>query len=111
MKPGPAISAVATPSRSAVASDLLGHLAGVAPERLGERQRAVGLGVGPVRRAHHGVDAGTAGDGVERRLEAGGEDVEGISHRNRSLWRVSTVRRNVERRSGGATVVSGRGDR
>ena len=49
-------------------------------------QRAVGLGVGTVGRAHHRVDAGPPGDGVERRLQPVGEDVERISHRTRSLW-------------------------
>ena len=60
--------------------DRLGDLAGVAAERLGQRQRAVGLGVGAVGRPHDRVDAGAAGDGVERRLQPGGEDVERIGH-------------------------------
>ena len=58
MKPGPAISAVATPVEVGGVEHRLGDLAGVAAERLGQRQRAVGLGVGPVGRAHDGVGAG-----------------------------------------------------
>ena len=80
MKPGPAISAVATPARSAASRTVCGDLARVAAELLGQRQRAVGLGVGVVRRAHDRVDAGAAGDRVERRLEPVGEDVERIGH-------------------------------
>ena len=84
MKPGPAISTVATPSRSAAATHRPGDVARVAAELLGKRQRAVGLRVGAVGRAHDRIDAGAPGDRVERRLQAGGEDVERISHRRHS---------------------------
>ena len=57
-----------------------GHLAGVAPERLGQRQRAVGLGVGALRRSHHRVDVVATGDGGEGGPEAGLEECERVGH-------------------------------
>ena len=64
--------------------DLLGDLAWVAAELLGERQGAVDLGVGAVGRAHHRVDGDipvrTPGDPSEYRREQVGDEGERVGH-------------------------------
>ncbi len=52
MKPGPAISAPATPSRSAASTTAWATSRGLRPSSLASGERAVGLGVGVVRRPH-----------------------------------------------------------
>ena len=69
-----------TPPSSAAASDLGGDLGRRTPEPLGQGQGPVGLEVdaGPVGRAQHRVGPGL--EGVERLLEALGEDVVQSGH-------------------------------
>ncbi len=59
-----------------------GDLARVLAERLGQRQRAVGLGIGPLGGTHHRVDklAPSTGDLGEGRGEQVSDDDEGIRH-------------------------------
>ena len=58
--------------------DLFGHLARRAAHQLPERQRAVGLEVGPVRDPQHRVGPGC--DGVEGGLQPLEEDAGGVGH-------------------------------
>ena len=81
--PGPATSTSGDAAQVGGVEHRLGHLAGGAAELLGERQRAVRLGVGMVGRAHHRIDAGAPGDRVERRPQTVGEELQRIGHGNR----------------------------
>ena len=57
MNPGPAISAVATPVRSALPDDLGGDVARIAAQALGEGHDAVGLVVAALRCPQHRISA------------------------------------------------------
>ena len=83
-KPGPAISTAAGQiAQVGGVEHRLGDLAGRATELLGERQGAVGLGVGVLGRAHHRIDVGAAGDRLERRPQTVGEELQRIGHGDR----------------------------
>ena len=71
MKPGPATSSVAICRQVGGGDDVVGDLARVAAELLGERQRAVGLRVGAVAGAHDGVDIARSGDRARTPAPAG----------------------------------------
>ena len=83
MKPGPATSSSAHAGESAGGHDRLRHVARVAAELLRERQRTVGLGVGPIAGSHHRIDPGSTRDTFERRCEQGSDGDEGIGHEGR----------------------------
>ena len=81
MKPGPATSSVAVPVEIGCRDDVVGDVARLAPELLGEGERAVCLGIGPIARSHDGIDrVVAAGHRGERRCQQLGNDDERIGH-------------------------------
>ena len=100
--------------------DRLGDVAWGTAELLGQGKGAVGLGVGTVGGPDHRIDSGPPCDGVERRLQTLGEELQGVGHSG-PLWRADTEHRfrprrpaatgRSQRTSGSATereVVHGR---
>ena len=81
MKPGPATSTRRLAAEVGSGDDLVGDIARVAAQLLGEGERAVGLGVGSIARPHHRIDRDIrARHGSKRRCKQLGDDDEGISH-------------------------------
>ena len=81
MKPGPGDLERRLAGEIRWRDDVVGDVARLAAELLGERQGAVGLCVGTIARAHDRVDrAVAAGDRRERRCQQVGDDDERISH-------------------------------